>query len=76
MVKRLPSSKISLCMDPNQRRVIRRTLEEIMRCTAEGFEFNEKIEQKDKTGRKIIILPGSIEELLIANRIEAYCGFR
>ena len=47
-----------------------------MRCAAEGIEFNGKIEKKSKQGRKIIILPGSFEELLIANWMEAYCGFR
>ena len=66
----------ALHMYQNQRRVIRRTLEEIVRCAAEGVMFDGKIEAKDKTGRQIIILPGSIEELLIANYMEAYCGFR
>ena len=66
----------ALHMHPSQRRVIRRTLQEIMRCAAEGDEFNGKIEKKSKQGRKIIILPGSFEELLIANWMEAHCGFR
>ena len=66
----------ALKMHPSQRRVIKRTLEEIMRCATEGVDFNGKIEKKNKEGRKIIILPGSFEELLIANWMEAYCGFR
>jgi len=66
----------ALQMRPNQRRVIRRTLEEIVRCMVEGVIFHGKIENKEKLGRKIIILPGSMEELLIANRMEAHCGFR
>ena len=66
----------ALHMHASQRRVILRTLEEIMRCAVEGIEFNGKIESKHKLGRKIIILPGSAEELLIANWMEAHCGFR
>ena len=63
-------------MHASQRRVILRTLEDIMRCAVEGIEFNGKIESKHSLGRKIIILPGSAEELLIANWMEAHCGFR
>ena len=66
----------ALFMEAHQRRVIKRTLEEIKRCAVYGLEFNGKIEPKEKLGRKIIILPGSVEELLIANWMEAYCGFR
>ena len=66
----------ALHMHASQRRVIRRTLEEIMRCAAEGVEYDGKIEAKKKTGRKIIILPGSIEELLITTYMETYCGLR
>ena len=47
-----------------------------MRCEDEGVDFEGKIKAKNKTGREIIILPGSIEELLIANYMDAYCGFR
>ena len=57
----------ALCMHPFQRRVIERTLKEIMRCATEGIEFNGKIENINKLGAKIIISPGSTEELLIAN---------
>ena len=66
----------ALGMMPYQRRVIKRTLLEIMRCAVEGIIFDGRIESKNKTGRKIIILPGSAEELLIANWMENHCGFR
>ena len=66
----------ALRMHPCQRRVIKRTLQEIMRCATEGIEFNGKIENINKLGAKIIISPGSAEELLIANWMENHCGFR
>ena len=59
-----------------QRRVIKRTLMEIMRCAIEGIAFDGSIANTKKTGRKIIILPCSAEELLIANWMENHCGFR
>ena len=65
----------ALLIHPSQRRVIRRKLEEIMRCAAEGVEFDGKIEAKNKTGRKIIISPVSVYKLLIANWMEAYYDF-
>ena len=66
----------ALRMHPCQRRVIKRTLQEIMRCATEGIEFNGKIQYVNKLGAKIIISPGSAEELLIANWMENHCGFR
>ena len=66
----------ALHMHPSQRCVILGTLEGIMRCAAVDIEFNEKIENNSKQGLKIIILPGSLEELLIENWMEAYCGFQ
>jgi len=66
----------ALDLRPNQRRVVRRTLEEIMRCLREGKEFDGHISNNEKLGRKILILPGSIEEALIANWMDSHCGFR
>jgi len=66
----------ALHMSTNQRRTIKRTLQEITKCMREGVIFDGSIEKENKQGRKIIILPGSFEELLIANWMEAHCGFR
>ena len=41
----------------------------------DGENFDGHIRNNKKLGRKIIILPGSIEEALIANWMEAHCGF-
>ena len=41
----------------------------------EGVVCDGKIENEEKSGRKISILPDSMEELLIANWMEAYCVF-
>ena len=62
----------ALEMRPNQQRLIRRTLEEIVRCMVEGVIFDGKIENKYKIGFKTITLPGSLEELLTVNWIEAH----
>ena len=66
----------ALHMSPSQRRLIKRILQEIMRCAIDGVELDRKIENINKTGRKIIILPSSVEEILIANWVETHCGFR
>ena len=65
----------ALYMLPSQHWVIKRTLEEIMRCAHEDDLFYGNIENTNKLGRKSIILSGSIEETLIVNWMESYCGF-
>lgn len=55
---------------------MKRTLQEIMRCAIEGVEFDGKIVNINNTGRKVIILPGSVDEVLITNWAEAHCGFQ
>ena len=47
-----------------------------MRCMVEGEDFDGRIKQKGKAGRNIITSLGSVEESLIANWMEAHCGFR
>ena len=47
-----------------------------MRCMREGEDFDGHIRNNETLGRKISILPGSIEEALIANWMESHCGFR
>ena len=47
-----------------------------MRRMKEGEDFDGHIRNNQKLGRKILILPGSIEEALMANWMEAHCGFR
>ena len=47
-----------------------------MRCVKEGEDFDGHIRNNQKLGRNILILPGSIKEALIANWMEAHCGFR
>ena len=59
-----------------QRRMVKRTLDEIMLCMREGVEFDGTLRNKAKTGRKILITPGSVEENLIATWMESHCGFR
>ena len=66
----------ALHMRTNQRRTIKRALQEITKCMREGVLFDGSIENENTQGRKIIISPGSFEELLIANWMEAHCGFR
>ena len=66
----------ALHMAPSQRRLIKRTLQEMMRCAIDGIKFDGNIENLNKTGRNINILPRSVEELLIANWMEAHYGFR
>ena len=56
--------------------MVRRTLDEIMLCMREGVEFDGTLRNKAKTGRKILIKPGSVEENLIATWMESHCGFR
>ena len=56
--------------------MVKRTLDEIMLCMREGVEFDGTLRNKAKTGRKILITPGSVEENLIATWMESHCGFR
>ena len=65
-----------LGMPPHARSKIRRVLEEAMRCLRVGKCFDGTIEPKNKLGRKVLILPGSAEELLMANWMEQHVGFR
>ena len=65
-----------LGMPPHARSKIRRVLEEAMRCLRVGKYFDGTIEPKNKLGRKVVILPGSAEELLMANWMESHIGFR
>ena len=65
-----------LGMPPHARSKIRRVLEEAMRCLRVGECFDGRIEPKNKVGRKVEILPGSAEELLMANWMESHVGFR
>ena len=67
--------KKAILMCPNQQRVIKRTLEEILMCIREGVIFDGKIESKNKFRPKIIILPDSVEEILITNWMDAFCVF-
>ena len=68
--------RVDLQLPPYSQRLIKRTLNEIMRCIVEGEDFDGQIKSKSKVGRKIIISPGLVEEFLIANWVEAHCGFR
>ena len=51
-------------------------LQETMRCIKEGEDIDGIIRSKNKLGRKVAIKPGSREDILIANWMEAHCGFR
>ena len=66
----------ALQLPPHHRRVIKRTLNEIMRCMVEGEDFDGRLNSRTQLGEKFIILPGSVEENLITNWTEAHCGFR
>ena len=46
-----------------------------MRCMQEGEDFDDKIKNRNKQGRKICIVPGSVEENLNATWMEAHCVF-
>ena len=63
---------LHLCI--SQTRTIKRTLEDIVRCMANGFNYDGLSELAH--GRKTSISPGSKEEILIANWMESHCGFR
>ena len=56
--------------------MVRRTLDEIMLCMRKGVKFDRTLQHKAKRGHMILILPGSVEENLIATWIESQCGFR
>ena len=66
--------RMNLHLRISQTRMIKRTLDDIVRSMAIGFEYNGSNEVKN--GRKTSISPGSQEESLIANWMESHCGFR
>ena len=68
--------RTALHLPPNQQRVIRCMLDKVMRGMEEGEDFDGEIQNENKKGRKIIIVPGSVEENLIATWMEAHCGFQ
>ena len=61
-------------MPPHTRRLIRRTLQLIIKTFKTGIIFDDKYETA--TGRPVSIKPGSTKETLIANWMEAHVGFR
>ena len=67
---------MALKLHAKEIQMVRKTLENIMVCMHKGEVFDGTIRWKFKKCRKILIESGSIEETLIANWMEAHCGFR
>ena len=59
-----------------KRRMIRRILLGVQWCEKQGFKYNGKDRRQYNPGRVALILPGSKEEHIIADWMEANLGFR
>lgn len=59
----------------SQHRVIKRALDDIVSALKVGKEFDGTYIKHGNCGRKVVILPGSQDETLIANWMEQHCGF-
>ena len=66
----------ALHLDFDQHRLIFFTLQATMRCIRAGKRFDGTINSNANAGRKLMIKPGSAEEILIATWMEMHCGFR
>ena len=63
-------------LNRQQRRKVRRILESVHECRFRNTDYDGRSKRKYNKGRTILILPGSVEEGLIADWMEAGLGFR